>query len=224
LKAFADLYFSLDATTSNNAKLLAMQQYFLQASADDAAWAVYFLAGGKPRQLVPTKLLRQLTLQASALPDWLFEESYQAVGDLAETMTLLLPETSHSSNEGLATWVQDMLPLRGLPPETLLQQLAPLLNTLDRRSQLVCIKLITGSFRVGVSRLLVTRALAAVADVDAKRIAQRLVGYTDAATPAYRGALSAPGCASQCRRRRADGRPAIPFLFGAPATVNYRQS
>src|SRR5690606_24291798 len=50
---------------------------------------------------------------------------------------------------------------------------------LDRNTQFVCIKLITGSFRVGVSKLLVTRALAGVAGVDAKCIAQRLVGYTD---------------------------------------------
>lgn len=180
MKAFADLYTSLDATTSSNAKLAALHDYFQNNSPQDAAWAVYFLSGGRPRQLVPTKLLRQLTLQASQLPEWLFEESYQAVGDLAETMTLLLPVSSHTSQDGLATWVeQKLLPLRGLQPEVLMQQLLPLLQELDKRSQLVCIKLITGSFRVGVSRLLVTRALAALSNIDAKRIAHRLVGYTD---------------------------------------------
>lgn len=180
MKAFADLYARLDATTSSNAKLAALQDYFNSTDAADAAWAVYFLSGGRPRQLVPSKLLRELTLLASGLPDWLFEESYQAVGDLAETMTLLLPESSHTSEDGLAIWVeQKLLPLRGLQPESLMERLLPLLQELDRRSQLVCIKLITGSFRVGVSRLLVTRALAAVAEIDAKRIAQRLVGYTD---------------------------------------------
>ena len=44
---------------------------------------------------------------------------------------------------------------------------------------MLCIKLITGSFHVGVSKLLVTRALAAMARLDSKRVAQRLVGYTD---------------------------------------------
>lgn len=180
MKAFANLYVKLDATTSSNAKLTALQEYFMGTTPADAAWAVYFLSGGRPRQLVPNKLLRELTLQVSGLPEWLFEESYQAVGDLAETMTLLLPESAHTSNDSLATWVENkLLPLRGLAPETLTTQLLPLLQQLDRRSQLVCIKLITGSFRVGVSRLLVTRALAAVAGIDAKRIAQRLVGYTD---------------------------------------------
>ena len=180
MKAFATLYARLDATTSNNAKLIALQEYFVAATPADAAWAVYFLSGGRPRQLIPTKLLREMTLNVSGLPLWLFEESYQAVGDLAETMTLLLPKSVHSSDESLAIWLENkLLPLRGLAPELLTTALMPLLQQLDKPSQLVCIKLITGSFRVGVSKLLVTRALAVVAGIDAKRIAQRLVGYTD---------------------------------------------
>lgn len=180
MKAFADLYTQLDATTSSNSKLAALQDYFRAAAPADAAWAVYFLAGGRPRRVVPTKLLRDLAMHASGLSDWLFEESYQAVGDLAETITLLLPPSEHASLDGLATWVQDrLLPLRNVPPDQLVPTLLPLLQQLDRASQLVFIKLITGSFRVGVSRLLVTRALAALSGIDAKRIAQRLVGYTD---------------------------------------------
>ena len=156
------------------------EDYFRVAPPADAAWAVFFLCGGRPRQLVPTKLLRELALQTSGLPQWLFEECYQAVGDLAETISLLLPQSEHRSTEGLATWVEDkLLPLRGIAPEEMIPCLWPLLQQLDRRSQLVCVKLITGSFRVGVSKLLVTRALAALAGLDAKRVAQRLVGYTD---------------------------------------------
>ena len=180
MKAFSDLYTRLDATTSSNSKLAALQSYFGSAIPADAAWAVYFLAGGRPRRVVPTKLLRELAIQSSGLSDWLFEESYQAVGDLAETITLLLPLSEHTSTDGLATWVQDrLLPLRNAPPDQLVARLMPLLQQLDRASQLVFIKLITGSFRVGVSRLLVTRALAALSGIDPKRIAQRMVGYTD---------------------------------------------
>ena len=180
MKAFADLYMRLDATTSSNAKLGAMQDYFRAAAPADAGWAVYFLAGGRPRQLVATKTLRQLAIAAGSVPEWLFEESYQSVGDLAETIALLLPMSSHVSEAGLASWVEErLLPLRGIDPPIVIERLRPWLNELDRASQLVCIKLITGSFRVGVSKLLVTRALAGVAGIDAKRIAQRLVGYTD---------------------------------------------
>ncbi len=180
MKAFADLYAALDAHTSNNAKLAALEAYFRDAHPADAAWAVYFLCGGRPRQLVPTKLLRELPVQSPGLPPWLFEECYQAVGDLAETISLLLPASAHTSTEGLAEWVEGkLLPLRGMASAELIPHLGPLLQQLDRGCQLVCLKLITGSFRVGVSRLLVTRALASLAGLDAKRIAQRLVGYTD---------------------------------------------
>ncbi|MCK9691523.1 ATP-dependent DNA ligase [Pseudomonas syringae] len=180
MKAFAELYAQLDATTSSNAKLAAMRDYFEKAAAEDAAWAVYFLSGGRPRQLVPTRVLREQAMTLANLPEWLFEESYQAVGDLAETLSLLLPQADHSNDEGLATWMEDkLLPLRGLPPEELAERLPLFWSQLDRSSLMVCIKLITGSFRVGVSKLLVTRALAALADIDSKRVAQRLVGYTD---------------------------------------------
>lgn len=180
MKAFAELYAQLDATTSSNAKLAAMRDYFEKAAAEDAAWAVYFLSGGRPRQLVPTRVLREQAMTLANLPEWLFEESYQAVGDLAETLSLLLPQADHSNDEGLATWMEDkLLPLRGLPPEELAERLPMFWSQLDRSSLMVCIKLITGSFRVGVSKLLVTRALAALADIDSKRVAQRLVGYTD---------------------------------------------
>jgi DNA ligase 1 len=180
VRAFADLYTRLDGTTSSNSKLVFLQDYFRSATPADAAWAVYFLAGGRPRRLVPTKLLRTLALQTSGLPEWLFEECYEAVGDLAETITLLLPQTAQASTDGLAQWVEDrLLPLGSAAPDQVVAKLSPLLLQLDRASQLVFIKLITGSFRVGVSRLLVTRALAGLSGIDAKRIAQRMVGYTD---------------------------------------------
>ena len=180
MKTFAELYAELDATTSSNAKLAAMQNYFAQAAPQDAAWAVYFLSGGRPRQLVPARVLRELAVAYSGLSPWLFEESYQAVGDLAETISLVLPESSHSSDAGLAVWIEEkLLPLRGEPPEALALALPALWSQLDRSSLMLCIKLITGSFRVGVSKLLVTRALASMAGLDSKRVAQRLVGYTD---------------------------------------------
>ncbi|KAI3594489.1 ATP-dependent DNA ligase LigC [Cupriavidus sp. U2] len=184
MKAFADLYSELDGTTSSKAKLAALARYFGSAAPADAAWAVYFLSGGKPRQIVPVAALRALAQRAAGLPEWLFEESYQAVGDLAETIALLLPDADHVDTAGLAEWVeQRVLPLRelarGQPPEVLNDALDALWRPLDARGRLVLFKLITGSFRVGVSKLLVTRALGEVAGIDPKRVAERLVGYTD---------------------------------------------
>lgn len=214
MKAFAELYANLDATTSSNAKLAALQAYFLQAPPADAAWAVYFLSGGRPRQLVPTRLLRDMATEAAGIEPWLFEESYQSVGDLAETISLLLPESTYTSEDGLAVWLEEkLLPLRGLPPLDLADRLPALWAQLDQPSLMVCIKLITGSFRVGVSKLLVTRALAAMADLDSKRVAQRLVGYTDLSNrPTAEGYLKLIAAESSDEHAQRGGQP-YPFFL-----------
>ncbi|MEK7945405.1 ATP-dependent DNA ligase [Pigmentiphaga sp. YJ18] len=192
MKAFVDLYVALEATTSSLGKRAAMLDYLRQAPPADAAWAVYFLAGGKPRQLVPAKLLKDYAREAAGIPEWLFEESYQAVGDLAETIALLLPDTPHADDASLAAWMEhSLLPLRGMDPGPLKPRLLEAWGRLDTRGRLVFTKLITGSFRVGVSRLLVTRVLAELAGVDAKEVAQRMVGYTDLnARPSAQGYLA----------------------------------
>ncbi|PNB56978.1 ATP-dependent DNA ligase [Pseudomonas sp. GW531-E2] len=216
MRAFAELYARLDATTSSNAKLAALQDYLATAPPADAAWAVYFLAGGRPRQVVPTRVLRDLAIRLCGLPEWLFEESYQAVGDFAETLSLLLPESTQVADESLQWWLEQLLPLRGLPPEELAPRLQALWTRLDRQSLMVSLKLLTGGFRVGVSKLLVTRALAALAGVDAKRVAQRMVGYTDLAhqpTPQRYLALVAQESAEEHAQR--GGQP-YPFFLAHP--------
>ncbi|MFN3767068.1 MAG: ATP-dependent DNA ligase [Ectopseudomonas guguanensis] len=217
MKAFAELYARLDATTSSNAKLQTMQEYFAEAPPADAAWAVYFLAGGRPRQVVPTRLLRELATRLAGLSEWLFEESYQAVGDLAETIALLLPESQHASEQGLAWWLEEqLLPLRGLPPAELAERLPPLWAQLDRQSLMVSLKLLTGAFRVGVSKLLVTRALAALAQIDAKRVAQRLVGYTDLShRPTAQRYLALIAAESEDEQAQRGGQP-YPFFLAHP--------
>ncbi|MDP9931596.1 ATP-dependent DNA ligase [Variovorax paradoxus] len=182
MKDFAALYRELDASTSSLAKQAALQRYLREADPADAAWAVYFLAGGKPRQLVPNKLLRLLAQEAAGLPEWLFDESYEAVGDLAETISLLLPSPTEAHDLGLASWVEEhLLPLRDAgksAPDELPTRLRAQWRQLAAEERLVYFKLITGAFRVGVSKLQVTQALAAVGGIDPKRVAQRLMGYT----------------------------------------------
>ncbi|MDQ0025203.1 DNA ligase-1 [Variovorax paradoxus] len=182
MKDFAALYRELDASTSSLAKQAALQRYLREADPADAAWAVYFLAGGKPRQLVPNKLLRLLAQEAAGLPEWLFDESYEAVGDLAETISLLLPSPTEAHDLGLASWVEEhLLPLRNAgksAPDELPARLRAQWRQLAAEERLVYFKLITGAFRVGVSKLQVTQALAAVGGIDPKRVAQRLMGYT----------------------------------------------
>ena len=180
MREFARLFAELDETTATNRKLEALQQYFSTAAPENAAWAVYFLAGGKPRQAVPTKLLRQYAIEYAVLDEWLFDESYHAVGDMAETIAHILPPAEHHSDIGLAEWMTERIgPLRGADPAVIREALFTYWNELTTPERFLFSKLIGGGFRVGVSKLLVTRALAAIAAVDSKLVAQRLMGWTD---------------------------------------------
>src|SRR6478735_6245498 len=89
VKRFAELYASIDSTTATNAKTAALVRYFAQAAPRDAAWAAWFLTGHRPRQAVKTRNLHTWAAETAGLPLWLFEESYDAVGDLAETIALV---------------------------------------------------------------------------------------------------------------------------------------
>lgn len=180
MKRFVQLFAELDATTWTNAKIDALQRYFAQAPARDAAWAVYFLSGGKPRQVVNMGFLAQLACREAGIPGWLFDESYHSVGDLAETIALVLPRGEQASDLGLAGWVEErLLSLRGMDEAQIAQRVPSWWRELDETGRFLLSKLIGGGFRVGVSKLLVQRALAAHAGVDAKLVAQRMMGYTD---------------------------------------------
>ena len=186
MRAFADLYRRLDSATSTRAKQAALAETFAAVRADpprvgSAAWMVYFLAGGKPRQTVPTKLLRRLAIEVSGLPEWLCEECYHSVGDLAETLALLMPDSSGAEEVSLETWMrQRLLPLPGLAEEERYARLKSWVAALPSDERLVFFKLITGELRVGVSRLQVVKALAEVAGVEESRMAQRMIGYAQA--------------------------------------------
>ena len=180
MKLFAQLFAELDQSTATSAKVDALKRYFAAASPRDAAWAVYFLAGGKPRQVVPSGVLWAIACRQAGIPEWLFDASYQAVGDFSETVAHVLPPPSRESHLGLADWVEDrLLPLRGLAPEEQAERVASYWDELDTPQRFLLNKLIGGSFRVGVSKLLVQRALAEGSGVDAKLVAQRMMGYTD---------------------------------------------
>jgi DNA ligase-1 len=217
MREFARLYAELDATTATNRKLDALKHYFRQASPENAAWAVYFLAGGKPRQAVPTKLLRQFSIEYAALDDWLFDECYHAVGDLAETIALLLPPPRRESDIGLAIWMQERIaPLRGAAPEAIREAMFAYWDELPRAERFLLLKLISGGFRVGVSKLLVIRALAESAGIDAKLVAQRLMGWTDGTvkpTPERFAQLIAPE--SDFEHALRGGQP-YPFFLAHP--------
>ena len=187
------------------AKLAALQRYLAQADPADAACALYFLAGGKPHQTLPTALLRAEATAVAGISDWLFEVCYQAAGDLAETSALVLPPPRGHSDLGLAAWlVERLLPLRGAAPAVQVQALRGWWDELPNAQRFLLGKLIGGGFRVGVSRLLGQRAIALHAGLDPKLVAQRLVGWT---TPA---SCPPPTGCWRCWRRQTPHRPPPP--------------
>jgi DNA ligase-1 len=177
MKRFAALYSKIDETTATSEKVAALVEYFRAAPPADAVWAVHFLSGRRPKRLVGSRKLAAWASAEARLPEWLFEESYQAVGDLAETITLILPETGASSELSLAHWVeQRLLAMRGEDDEVQREVMVGSWRELDRSERFVWNKLITGSFRVGASHRLVVRALSEVSGVDDGVIAHRLMG------------------------------------------------
>ena len=177
MKRFANLYHDLDSTTKTNDKIAAMAGYFASAEPEDAAWATYFLSGNKLKRLVPTKLLRMWAAQQADIPGWLFEESYHSVGDLAETVTLIVPPGQPQDDESLTHWIKHrLLPLSKLDESGQREAVIRIWLETDSHMRFVMMKLITGAFRVGVSKRLVTRAIAQSSGVSADVVSHRLMG------------------------------------------------
>ena len=177
MKRFAAMFEALDSSNSTRVKTAAVAAYFADASPRDAAWAAWFLTGNRPRQAVPTRRLAEWASEIAGLPLWLFEECYEAVGDLGETIVLVLPPPAGASDEPLHVWVEErLLALRGLPEKEQRARLEAYWSEMDATQRFVFTKLITGNFRVGVSATLAVRGIAQACGLDAKLVAHRLMG------------------------------------------------
>jgi DNA ligase-1 len=196
MKRFVALYDRLDSTTSTNEKVEAMVAYFRDVPSADAAWALYFLMGQKLKRVVSAAALSGWAVAEARISPWLFDESYGVVGDLAETISLLVgrehtvdrPWPVHVS---LSVWVeQHLLPLRGMDIASQREHVVGWWRDLDRRAIFVLCKLLTGAMRVGVSRTLVTRALAEVAGVPIAVVAHRLMGEWSPTPEFFKGVVS----------------------------------
>lgn len=196
MRRFAALYTELDSTTKTNEKVEAMTRYLEAASPSDAAWALYFLSGRRIKQLINARKLHTWALEATGVPEWLFGECYDSVGDIAETIALLLPRAVRQTDRSLAEWVENWLvPLRTMSEPDQRVAMLQAWDELDGTERFLLNKLITGGFRVGVSQLLITRAIAQVSGVDKEVIAHRLMGAWEP-TSAFWIGLVAPETAS----------------------------
>jgi DNA ligase-1 len=193
MRRFAALYDAIDSTTSTNAKVAAMVKYFGEAPPADAAWTVFFLTGRRLKRLVSYIAIRDWTLAATGLEEWLLGECYAVVGDGAETAALVLDQVAVDATEDvpLAEWVDArILPLRDLDPAAQQARVSRWWASLDRLQRFMLLKILTGELRVGVSQTLVVRALAQAAGLPATTIAARIMGEWTPSAGWFNGLLS----------------------------------
>ena len=177
MRDFAELYKQLDGTTKTTAKIDAMVAYLKAASNQDRAWAIYFLLGNKLKPTVPSKALRQAAIQAAQVPVWLFEETYQWVGDLAETIANIVPATNRLEDGALSEWIESYCRHLGKSDlTTQIELLKDCWKKLDSQQRFVFNKLLTGNLRVGVNTRLITKAISQWSDLEVDVIAHRLMG------------------------------------------------
>jgi len=181
MRAFAQLYEELDTTTSTNLKVDAMVRYFRAASLADAAWATYILSGRRLKRFIGPALIGRWLIETAHLPQWLVEESTAAVGDLAEAIALIMDvsdkQTSAIEDLSLSQWIDSrLLPLRTMDEAAQRARITGWWRSLPYRECFLVNKLLTGSLRVGVSELLVTRALSQALDLPRSEVARRLMG------------------------------------------------
>ena len=192
MQRFATLFTRLDQTTKTNAKVAALADYFREAPEDDRLWTIALLSGRRPRRAVTTTKLREWAAERAGIPLWLFEEAYPIVGDLAETIALVLPAGRTKTNLSLSGQIAA---IRALDHEDEPARKAAILaawDGLDTAERFVFNKLITGGFRMGVSRKLMTRALAQATGRDEADLAHRLMGDWTPDTVTYASLIETP--------------------------------
>ncbi|HTH83075.1 MAG TPA: ATP-dependent DNA ligase [Mucilaginibacter sp.] len=177
MKAFAQLFLSLDETNKTNEKVKVLKHYFNSVPDTDKMHMLALFTGRKPKRQINATQIRTWATEITNIPVWLFEESYHVVGDLAETMALLMPQnTDSSSNKTLTDWIGELNELGNKTEDERKLWLIESWEMLDTQERFVFNKLLTGSFRVGVSQNLVVKALADITKLDAATLTHRIMG------------------------------------------------
>lgn len=173
---FVQLFLELDQTTKTLNKIEALERFLIHASPPDRLWMIALLTGRGPKRVITSRLLKEWVLEITHLPLWLFEETYQVVGDLAEVLALVLPAPSSSKASSLSEWMLILHALKERPVPEKKKTILDLWDQMNPKEKLVFNKVLTGSFRLGVSQNLIIRALANVNQKDPARIAHLLMG------------------------------------------------
>ena len=192
MKRFARLFTALDQTTKTLAKTAALTAYFEDAPEADRLWTIALLSGRRPKRTVNATRLSEWAAEVAGLPMWLFKASYDVVGDLAETIHLVLPDAEAAPDRSLSDWIADIRALAAQPEPERKAWVLRSWTELDGAERFVFNKLITGGFRVGVSQKLMTRSLAKATGIEEAELAHRLMGKWTPETTSYAALITAP--------------------------------
>jgi DNA ligase-1 len=176
MKDFAALFIRLDQTTRTTEKVAALADYLRCAPETDRLWTIALLSGRRPKRTVTTTRLREWAAERAGIPLWLFEDSYGVVGDLAETIALVLPAPTARASKGLTQWITNIRALASQDEPGRKTAILTAWDGLDSTERFVFNKLITGGFRMGVSQKLMTRALSRATGIAEAELAHRLMG------------------------------------------------
>ena len=195
MKHFADLVVKLGTSTKTNDKLDALVEYFSTAADKDKVWVIALFSGRRPKRAVNTTQLATWCVELINLPFWLFEESYHTVGDLAETISLLLPETAPEDQHTgpLHYYIEELMRLEKESEEVRREFIISSWMKMTAAERFVFNKLITGSFRIGVSQKVIVNALAKTVALEPSVIAHRISGAWDPVTISFDELLSEEG-------------------------------
>lgn len=192
MSAFASLVMKLGTSTKTNAKLDALAEYFSSADDRDKVWVIALFSGRRPKRAVNTTQLANWCVEVIALPFWLFEESYHTVGDLAETIALLLPENDggRSSEKPLHFYIEQLIAIEKQAEEVKKGFILGSWGEMNSSERFVFNKLITGAFRIGVSQSLMVNALARTVNTNPSVIAHQISGNWDPSTTTFADLVS----------------------------------
>lgn len=191
MKDFAALFTTVDQTTKTSAKTAALAHFFKTASDADKLWTIALFSGRRPKRAVNTTQLREWAAERAGLPLWLLEEAYPIVGDLAETLALVLPPASKPEDRPLSDWIANLITLQSMDADARKARILDAWDRLDTTERFLFNKLITGGFRIGVSRKLMTRALAQATGQEEAVLAHKLMGGWDPQLITYHALIEA---------------------------------
>ena len=177
MKRFTKVVQQLDQSTSSTAKVMLLTEYFIQEhNEQNKLWAIALFTSKRPPRTVSTTLMREWSAAVAGIPLWLFEENYHIVGDLAETISLIIPRSEWQAEYTLTQCINDIQELKPLNEEAKKERILAYWFSLDHAQLWIFNKLITGGFRVGVSKNLVTQALSKAMNQPTNTIAHHLMG------------------------------------------------